>query len=165
MNVGFYFHFFSLYLRQIWFIVRLDLAFMSIVKVFWTLGATLIVVFIATAILIWQRWFNKGKSSLWFRFSIRFGWFSFFLRILFKFLFSILNAQSAVDDKKNGSLWFVNVYRFAVVPIKSLHIAHFIAYAHFCFYQKATTMISNHLFCVCACGRPKMSCTFDSISI
>lgn len=30
-------------------------------KVFWTFGATLIVILIATVIIIWQKWFNKGK--------------------------------------------------------------------------------------------------------
>lgn len=42
-------------------------------KVFWTLGATLIVILIATVIIIWQRWFNKGKPlHNFFCFSFRF---------------------------------------------------------------------------------------------
>lgn len=36
----------------------------SFFKVLWTLGATIIVIVTATVIIIWQRWFNKGKYDL-----------------------------------------------------------------------------------------------------
>lgn len=39
-------------------------------KVFWTFAATIIVVLIATGIIIWQRWFNKGEVFFFIRVKI-----------------------------------------------------------------------------------------------
>lgn len=50
-------------LRNVFFFKKIDCWFRFYInfKVYWTLGATIIVVLVATVMIIWQRWFNKGK--------------------------------------------------------------------------------------------------------
>lgn len=119
-------------------------------KVFWTAGATLLVVLIATAIIIWQRWFNKGKfvRCLFncFSFSPLLYFISFWLFFVNFFSFFKLKGWIAIRNRLYLAIGMViAVYNLSLSP----H-SHSIAYT--CPNPKATSIfVERFIFSISSC--------------